>query len=173
MATKFDAVMKRLREIRDQEYEEAKHMTPREYAEREDARSRQIEDLWVWEHALDERLHAEDEAAGAPGAFAACTPDERQARADRMRERMKKEMERMPPEERRERLDALSNRYTERMDRWPARLTPEQRRALFRDNMRFHAKVLTLGREREARRRPQPAPQTGAAQPLAGAAGEA
>ena len=172
MKKKFNAV-EWVREIRDREYEKTKNMTPREFAEYEDAKSRRFEEESVWRHAIQERLDAEDEAAGTPGADADCTPAERSKRTDRMRKRMEREMKRMMPEEQRKRLEALSLRYTERLGRQPVFLTPEERQDLFRATMDFQESMLALRAEREAPHRPQPAPHTGAAQPLAGAAGEA
>ena len=167
MAKKFDAV-EWVRAIRDQHYEKTKDMTPREYAEHEEARLRPIEEKWLWESAVDERLLAEDDAKGTPGALDACNGEERMKRRRVMRQRLARELQGMSPEGRRKRLEALSLRYTERLGRQPVFLTPKERQDLFRATMDFQESMLALRAAKEARERPQPAPQTGAAQPVAG-----
>ena len=149
MAKKPNAV-EWVRAIRDQRYEETKDMTPQQFADHEEARLRPIEEQRLWKGAVDERLFAEDDAKGAPGALSACSGDERLQRRRAMSQRLEREMQGLSPEERQARIKTLSQRNDKRLGRRPLGRTPEEWQALKRSWARTQATMLALRAREEA-----------------------
>ena len=137
-------VLEWLEKMRAWERAKTREMTPREYAEYEEAKSLRLEEQQLWERAVEERLFALDDAQGTPGVWAATSGEASLKRQRRMRRRLNREMQGLAPAEQRERVHALARRLEARLGLQPVGLTPEERQGRFHADMDFHATCLSV-----------------------------